>query len=112
MSTTTSTSTTVARIAGGALLIWFVGVAAMTAFVEPTAEVIVLAPATKAAALLSNARVAILDNPGGFLLVRGESPGFVQGLYASGAWLVLPATSGGCRGGYRRLAGSADRAGN
>ena len=109
---TTRTSTSVAGIAGAALLIWFVGVAAMTAFVEPTAEVIVLAPATKAAALLSSARVAILDSPGGFLVVRGESPGFVRALYASGAWLVLPATSGGCRGGYRRLAAGPDRGSN
>ena len=34
----------------------------------------------------------------GFVIANGDGPGFVRKLYAAGAWLVLPATAGGCRG--------------
>ena len=83
------------------LLVWFAGLAIVAVTLEPTADVIVFAPPGTIGAVFSRASVAIVDVPGGFLRARGIEPGFVRALYAGGAWLVLPATFGGCRGGYR-----------
>lgn len=84
-----------------ALTLWFAGLAFAALLVEPTREVIVFAPQARLATIVSRAPVTVLDNPGSYLRVRGTEPGFVRDLYASGAMLVMPATTGGCRGRLR-----------
>ena len=81
-----------------ALATWFTALAVVTYAAEPSREVLVWVPDARVAETLSSAPVSVLDGQsGGFLRVRGDTPGFVRILYASGAWMVLPAGSGGCR---------------
>ena len=88
------------------LIAWFAGLAVLAITVEPTPEVIVLAPSERATTAISAAPVAVIDSPFGFMRVRGTASGFVKDLYVNGAWLVLPATLGGCRGEVRPGAAS------
>jgi hypothetical protein len=77
--------------------IWFAAMAALTVAVEPTDAVIVLSPDRQTMkAAVAGADVALLDGSERLLRVTGQSPGFVARLYASGAWLVLPARAGTC----------------
>jgi hypothetical protein len=81
-----------------ALAAWFAGLAILACAFEPSREVIAWAPPGRRAAITSEPSVSIVNGQGsGFLRLRGESPGFVRSLYARGAWIVLPATAGGCR---------------
>ena len=81
-----------------ALAGWFTTLAVVTYAAEPSREVMVWVPEARLAETLSSAPVSVLGGQrGGFLRVRGDTPGFVRILYASGAWMVLPAGSGGCR---------------
>lgn len=61
-------------------------------------DVIVWAPQGRLAAMLSMAPVSLVDaGRAGFVVLRGDAPGFVATLYAQGAWVVLPARRGsGC----------------
>lgn len=91
----------VLRWIGAALLalgLWFAGLTALTAAAEPTRNVIVLAPDRgKMMRAIASSDVALLDGSDRLLRVTGISRGFVAKLYASGAWLVLPARAGaGC----------------
>ena len=86
-----------------AIGIWFGGLAVATRAFEPTDAVIVIASSRDAAlASVQAADVAFLDASDAFVTVAGRSQGFVRELYAAGAWLVLPAGSGGCRSSGRR----------
>lgn len=81
-----------------ALAGWFTALAFVTYAAEPSRDVMVWVADARMAEMLSTAPVSVMDGrPGGFLRVRGDAPGFVRTLYASGAWIVLPAASGGCR---------------
>lgn len=80
-----------------AILVWFGGLAIAARAFEPTDVVIVIAGSRDAAAAsVKGADVAFLDASDTFITVAGRSKGFVKDLYAAGAWLVLPAGSGGC----------------
>lgn len=100
MRTTTERSTLL--LAGAlALAAWFAAVALLAYTVEPSPEVVAWAPPGRQAAIISAPSVSVLNGQrGGFLRLRGESPGFVRALYARGAWIVLPAAAGGCRSGF------------
>lgn len=81
-----------------ALLTWFGGLTIAARVFEPTATVLVIGPGRDASiASAVAADVDLLDTSLSFLMVSGRSRGFVKQLYASGAWLVLPLGSGGCR---------------
>jgi hypothetical protein len=84
---------------GGALVlgVWFSLVAVATAIGEPK-RVVVFAPAADAIRALVRGDALILGGGNGFTIMHGRKRGFVRALYAGGAWLVLPATTGGCRG--------------
>ena len=87
-----------ARFAGAAfaaLAVWFGGVAAAAALFDAS-SVVVFGPRAMEAALAAGA--TLVDARPGFVHVDAEEPGLVRRLYASGAWLVWPATAGGCRG--------------
>ena len=72
-------------------------IAALT--LEPTQEVVVVAADRNAAiASIARADVALVHASDTVITVAGRSRGFVRDLYAGGAWLVLPASNGGCRG--------------
>ena len=86
-------STTI-KAAAITLIAWFGSLAALTLAIEPTRDVIVFGAAQSA----MQAPVGLLDAHDGFVRVRGSEAGFVRALYANGAWLVLPASNGGCRG--------------
>jgi hypothetical protein len=88
------------RFVGAALLvaaIWFAGLAAVVVIAEPTRDVVVLGPPETSMAAVSAGPSLLLDAGRSFVIVRGVRDGFVRELYAGGAWLVLPAMSGGCR---------------
>ncbi|MGL4637087.1 MAG: hypothetical protein ACRCWF_13975 [Beijerinckiaceae bacterium] len=78
-----------------ALAGWFAGMLLLTPLLEPTSEVFVIGPSSTLAELPKTGSL-LVDAVGGMPRVRGASPGFVKRLYAQGAWLVLPARSGGC----------------
>ena len=79
--------------------IWFSALAVAALAFEPTQEVIVLAASRDAAiASIVRADVALVHASDTVIMVAGRSRGFVRELYAGGAWLVLPASNGGCRG--------------
>lgn len=85
-----------ARACTLALLAWIAMAAALTVFVEPTWDAVVISGTQDMAHLLEGSDTRIVDAPPGYLVVRGTEPGFVRALYANGAWLVLPARAGGC----------------
>lgn len=79
--------------------IWFGGLAVAAVAFEPTQEVVVVASNRDAAiASIARADVALVHASDTVITVAGRSRGFVRELYAGGAWLVLPASNGGCRG--------------
>jgi hypothetical protein len=86
----------------GVLVAWLLLVLLTTLMLEPTRMVAVFAPESAAFAALVRSDARLIDVGSGFVLAQGESRGFVRRLYAGGAWLVLPALTGGCRGGLRR----------
>jgi hypothetical protein len=75
---------------------WTVIVLLTTFFIEPTREVFVIGMSDDLVGL-PKADVAIVDTVRGVLRVRSDRPGFVQRLYAQGAWIVIPASPGACR---------------
>ena len=82
-----------------ALAGWFAALALLTYAAEPSREVIAWVPHARLAQTLSSAPVSVMEGrSGGFVRLRGDRPGFVRTLYASGAWMVLPAANGGCGG--------------
>lgn len=81
--------------------IWFAGLAVATAVAEPTPNVAVFGPAQTTMRALGAGDALLVDGGKGYVIVRGQRAGFVRDLYAAGAWLVLPVTTGGCR---RRMA--------
>jgi hypothetical protein len=103
MSTTTDRprfATRAARFTGGAVLvmaIWFAGLATAAVMVEPTRSVVVFGPQQTTFRAVTSGSTRLVDAGTGFVVVNGDSKGFVRQLYAAGAWLVLPAISGGCR---------------
>jgi hypothetical protein len=81
-----------------ALGVWFGGLLIGAVAFEPTTAVMVLAPGGRAViASAKDADVDLLEASGALFTVAGRNAGFVRRLYASGAWFVLPVTSGGCR---------------
>jgi hypothetical protein len=84
---------------GLALAVWFAGLVVAALAFEPTQEVTVVAANREAAiASIARADVALVHASDTVITVAGRSRGFVKDLYAGGAWLVLPASNGGCRG--------------
>ena len=79
-----------------ALAAWFGGLAILTPLVEPTRDVLVFGPQATIATLPA-AGATLVDVSAGWTRVRRAQSGFVGRLYASGAWLVLPAFEGGCK---------------
>lgn len=77
--------------------IWFIVLAAFVVIVEPTRDVVVLGPPETSLGAVATGPSLVLDAGKTFVLVRGVRDGFVRELYAGGAWLVLPAMTGGCR---------------
>jgi hypothetical protein len=113
MSTTTSgRSIRVLRFlfaAGLVLVAWFSLVAVGTLVAEPTRNVVVFASAPDAVRALARSDALVVAGGKGFTIMHGRSPGFVRQLYAGGAWLVLPAATGGCRGSARPLLSASTR---
>ena len=104
MSTTTERCRRGVRFLGMALLVlavWFSLAAVATLALEPTRTVAVFAPPSSALSALVHADARLVDAGAGYILVQGQHAGFVRRLYAGGGWLVLPAMTGGCRGGGR-----------
>jgi hypothetical protein len=86
-------------MAAVALVAWFALAALATLALEPTRTVAVFAPAPTSFSALARADGRLVGAGTGFILVQGQHNGFVRQLYAGGGWLVLPAVTGGCRGG-------------
>jgi hypothetical protein len=80
----------------GVLAVWFLGLAGVTAALEPEDTVIVFGPERRLFAALAASDVLLVSNGPGYLRLRGRSSGFVVSLYGNGAWLVLPGTAVGC----------------
>jgi hypothetical protein len=77
---------------------WTIALAVITLALEPVPTAAVLGPTARTIAALRGTDTRIVDAGPGYVIVRGYSPGFVRELYARGAFLVLPARTGGCLG--------------
>ncbi len=103
MSTTTDTAGFAGRCArflGAAsvvVAVWFVGLAVTAVLAEPTRSVLVFGPNQTTVRAVVAGTTSMLDAGNGYVVANGNRAGFVRELYAAGAWLVLPAISGGCR---------------
>jgi hypothetical protein len=73
---------------------WLSTLVLMTLLFEPIPTVAVFGPAAQTIAALEGSDTRILDAGSGYVIVRGESEGFVRELYRKGALLVLPARDG------------------
>ncbi len=71
---------------------------AITAAAEPTRDAIVFGAPPSTLALLAGSDTRVVGIGDSYLVVRGAERGFVRALYANGAWIVLPARTGGCLG--------------
>lgn len=78
------------------MALWFAGLAAVVLIGEPTRGVIVLAPSQTAFRAALSSSALLVGGGNGYVIAFGRHDGFVRELYASGAWLVLPALRGGC----------------
>jgi hypothetical protein len=103
MSTTTDSAgyvTRGVRFAGASLLvvaIWFAALAVAELVAEPTRTVLVFGPKDTTFKAVAASSALLVDSGKTYVVAHGQHGGFVSRLYASGAWLVLPALSGGCR---------------
>jgi hypothetical protein len=103
MSTTTDRAGYVRRglrFAGAALLvtaIWFAALAVAELVAEPTRTVLVFGPKDTTFKAVAESSGQLVDSGQVYIIAHGQQAGFVSRLYASGAWLVLPALGGGCR---------------
>lgn len=73
---------------------WIVAMAVVTALAGPLVPAVIVIGPTAAAGLPEGA--GMLGGGPRRVIVTGEAPHFVRSLYASGAWLVLPALRNGC----------------
>jgi hypothetical protein len=86
-------------LAGGLVLAaWFSLLAVATVVAEPSSTVVVFASPADSMRALVRGDALILGGGKGFAIMYGRRRGFVRQLYAGGAWLVLPASTGGCHG--------------
>jgi hypothetical protein len=76
---------------------WFTLLAMAALVWEPTRSVIVLGPQETTLRAVTAGPAMLVDAGSTYVIAQGEGKGFVRDLYAGGAWLVLPAMSGGCR---------------
>lgn len=83
------------------LAVWMGALSAIAYGSQASDAVVAWAPSNRLASVLAASPVSIIDSgTKGFVVLRGNSPGFVAALYASGAWVVLPARKrGGCAAG-------------
>jgi len=109
MSTITERATRFLLAAGLVLAAWFTLVAVVTVVAEPTRRVVVFALAPDAMHVLARSDALIVAGGTGFVIAQGRRPGFIGALYAGGAWLVLPASAGGCRGSGRSTVAASAR---
>jgi hypothetical protein len=80
-------------IAAAVLTGWM---AVLSALAFMSDAVVAWVPPGSLAQVLSSSPVSVVDaGARGFVVLRGSAPGFVAALYASGAWVVLPARRGG-----------------
>jgi hypothetical protein len=77
--------------------VWFIGLAVAAVLAEPTRSVVVFGPHQTTFRAVMAGTTSIVDAGNGYLVASGNRSGFVRELYAAGAWLVLPASHGGCR---------------
>lgn len=88
-------------LAAAVLLAWFAGLSLFTLIVEPKTNVMVFGAHSKILVAVAEQDLRIISGGRQFLVVTGGGPGYVRALYRSGAWLVLPTSTGGC--GFSRL---------
>ena len=78
------------------LLIWFLFLAALPVLRDAPGQYLVVGPREVRLAAIG-ATAAELVAPGlAYTQISASSPHIVRELYAHGAWLVLPASNGGC----------------
>lgn len=81
------------------LLVWLFASAGIMVTTELAPGALVLFPGKQFASELPD-HIRLLDWRDQRLVVTSEQPGYVQELYAAGAWLVLPARKNGCVSGF------------
>jgi hypothetical protein len=84
-----------AGMAAAVLGAWFALLAATTALIAP-GQVLVLGSGAIEKVVRADGR--LMATGWAAAQAQSDESGFVGRLYANGAWLVLPAAGGGCRG--------------
>jgi hypothetical protein len=78
------------------LLIWFVILAMVPVIRDAPGHYLVLGPRDVRLAAIGATTAALVSPGRGYTRIATSSPKSVGQLYAHGAWLVLPASNGGC----------------
>ena len=92
------------RSAGVALAVWFAAVALLMPVAPLTGAVIAIGSPARLLSSLDPQASRLLAGGAHSLIVTAPDARSVRALYASGAWLVLPAVRGGCTGLWKPLA--------
>ena len=96
-----------AILAGPAIILLWIGLTALAYILfEPGKTVMVFGPQRTTFAAVVEADAKVLSSGDGFLVVRGDNPGYVRKLYSGGAWLVMPTSEMMCGhpGALRKIA--------
>ncbi|MGF1623069.1 MAG: hypothetical protein ACFCUR_20985 [Rhodomicrobiaceae bacterium] len=90
------------------LLIWFVILAMAPVIRDVPGQYLVIGPGDARLAAIGATTAALVSSGDGYTHIATSSPKAVGELYAHGAWLVLPASNGGCLRltDWRRLTGT------
>jgi hypothetical protein len=90
------------------LLIWFVILAFVPVIRDVPGQYLVIGPRDVRLAAIGATTAALVSPGHGYTHIATSSPKAVGRLYAHGAWLVLPASNGGCLRltDWRRLTGT------
>jgi len=101
----------VARFAGlvsGILMIWFVVLALVPVIRDAPGQYLVIGPSDVRLGAIGATMAALVAPGRGYTHIATSTPDAVGQLYAHGAWLVLPASNGGCLRltDWRRLSGN------
>ena len=85
----------VSMVCAGLLGGWFAIMVATMFTLDISANALVFGDADR---ILANTdqSTKLLNNRSGRMVVTSTTPGYVQELYAAGAWLVLPSLAAGC----------------
>ncbi len=91
------------------LAVWFVTLAMVPRLLDEPGQYILIGPQRTGIEALAATDVLFVGSGRGYIQIETSSKGTLSQLYGAGAWLILPASNGGClslRDGQKLVQGS------